>query len=51
LNIQRIKMTQMKSDKGAINVLLEDIDEEVLERMPEWFKRLRRAYLLRIRFY
>jgi hypothetical protein len=45
----------MNSDKDAISVLLEDIDEEVLERMPEWFRKLkdsyeRRASKLRFRF-
>ena len=25
-------------------ILVEEIDEEILERMPEWFKRLRDAY-------
>jgi hypothetical protein len=33
------------------NILIEEIDEEILERMPEWFKRLRTAYLSRYRFY
>jgi hypothetical protein len=27
------------------NILIEEIDEEILERMPEWFKRLRNEYL------
>jgi len=31
--------------KDLLNILTEEIDEEVLERMPEWFKRLRSAYL------
>jgi hypothetical protein len=34
----------MKSDKDAISVLFEDIDEGVLERMPEWFRKLRDSY-------
>lgn len=25
-------------------VLVEEIDEEILERMPEWFRRLREKY-------
>lgn len=29
------------------NILVEDIDEEILERMPEWFKVLRKAYAKR----
>jgi hypothetical protein len=28
-------------DKEIKRILLEDIDEEVLEKMPEWFKVLR----------
>lgn len=31
-------------DRDARRLLLEDIDEEVLERMPEWFKILRDKY-------
>jgi hypothetical protein len=27
-----------------IRVLVEDLDEEVLKRMPLWFRRLREAY-------
>jgi hypothetical protein len=34
----------MKHDKDAISVLLEDIEEEVLERMPEWFRVLKDGY-------
>jgi hypothetical protein len=34
----------MKVDKDAINVLTEDIEEEVLEQMPEWFRTLRDGY-------
>jgi hypothetical protein len=34
----------MKSKNDAIRVLVEDIDKEVLEQMPEWFKRLRDGY-------
>ena len=30
-----------------IKVLVEDIDEEVLKRMPLWFRRLREAYAKR----
>jgi len=26
------------------NILKDDIEDDVLERMPQWFKRLRRAY-------
>jgi len=32
------------------SILVEEIDEEILERMPEWFRRLRSAYS-RSRFY
>lgn len=30
-----------------IRVLVEDLDEEVLKRMPLWFRRLREAYARR----
>lgn len=30
--------------KELIKILVEDIDEKVLEKMPEWFKILRKAY-------
>jgi len=33
------------------SILVKEIDEEILERMPEWFKRLRNSYLSRSRFY
>jgi len=31
-------------DKEVKRILLEDIDEEVLSKMPEWFRVLKRAY-------
>jgi hypothetical protein len=31
-------------DKEIKRILLEDIDEEVLSKMPEWFRLLRKAY-------
>jgi hypothetical protein len=31
-------------DKEIKRILLEDIDEEVLEKMPEWFKKLRKRF-------
>lgn len=34
----------MGSKNDAATVLLEDIDEEVLEQMPEWFRILKKAY-------
>lgn len=30
--------------KDLLEILDEDIDEEVLARMPEWFKKLREEY-------
>ena len=30
--------------EGLINILREDLDEEVLRRMPAWFKVLREAH-------
>jgi len=32
-------------DEKVIDVLTEDLDEEILKRMPLWFRRLREAYL------
>lgn len=31
-------------DKEIKRILLEDIEEEILEKMPEWFKILRDKY-------
>lgn len=31
--------------KDKLKILTEDIDKEVLEQMPEWFRKLREAYL------
>ena len=36
----------MKNEK-LIDVLIEDLDEEVLKRMPLWFRRLREARIKR----
>jgi len=33
----------MKSENPKI-ILVEDIDEEILEKMPEWFRILRKAF-------
>jgi hypothetical protein len=33
-------------DKEIKRILLEDIDEEVLSKMPEWFRILRNKYKL-----
>jgi hypothetical protein len=30
--------------KKLTSILTEDIDEEILAKMPEWFRRLREAY-------
>lgn len=30
-----------------VSVVFEDMDEETLEQMPEWFKRLREGHLRR----
>ena len=32
-------------DKEIKRILLEDIDEEILEKMPEWFRILRNKYI------
>jgi len=31
-----------------LKILIEEIDEEILEKMPEWFKILREEYLRRL---
>lgn len=35
--------------KNVFEILLEDLDEEVLERLPKWFRVLRTTYLFRKR--
>lgn len=30
--------------KKELNILKDELDDEILEKMPEWFKRLRQAY-------
>lgn len=35
------------NDEEITNILTEDVDEEVLERMPLWFRRLKEAYAKR----
>ena len=35
-------MNKKQNDYKAI--LIEEIDEEILEQMPKWFQRLRKAY-------
>jgi hypothetical protein len=35
--------------KKLTSILTEDIDEEILAKMPEWFRRLREAYKEKIR--
>jgi len=32
-------------DRELKRILVEEMGEEILERMPEWFKRLRKSYL------
>lgn len=33
----------------VLEILEEEIDEEILERMPEWFRVLRKAYEERLK--
>lgn len=33
-----------RTPKDSVSLLYEEMDEEILERMPEWYKLLRRAY-------
>ena len=35
----------VKGEDDPKSILIEDIDKEVLSRMPLWFRRLRAAYL------
>ena len=35
------------TDEKVIDVLREDLDEEILRRMPLWFRRLKEAYAKR----
>lgn len=39
----------MKRRNNEFNILTEHLDEEVLQRMPEWFQILRSAYGDRIK--
>jgi len=34
----------MKENKEMLKVLEEEIDDEVLQRLPEWFRILRKEY-------
>jgi len=34
-------------DEDITEVLTEDLDEEILKRMPLWFRRLRKVYMKR----
>jgi len=34
----------MRSENPKV-ILVEEIDEEILEKMPEWFRILRKAFL------
>jgi hypothetical protein len=36
------------TDEESISVLTEDLDKEVLEKMPLWFRRLREAHTGRL---
>jgi len=38
----------MKYVENLANILIEDIDDEILSRMPEWFIILREAYKRRL---
>lgn len=35
---------KVKDHEDSKSILTEDIDEEILSRMPLWFRRLRAAY-------
>lgn len=35
------------NNKDIIEFLAEDLDEEILKKMPLWFRRLRKAYIRR----
>jgi len=35
------------TDEQASDVLTEDLDEEIMKRMPLWFRRLREAHARR----
>lgn len=42
LNLRNGEVMKREEDPKA--VLVEDIDEEVLSKLPLWFRRLRKAY-------
>lgn len=35
----------METEEDPAKILTEDIDDEILARMPEWFRMMREAYL------
>ncbi len=45
----RLLITAKKNGK-LVEFLSEDIDADTLNKMPEWFKRLREAYFKRLTF-
>jgi len=41
----KIRRCSTLKDEDLFSVLTEDLDDEILERMPEWFKVLREYYV------
>ncbi len=37
-----------ESNPGQLGILTHDLDEDVLSKMPKWFRILRRAYIERV---
>lgn len=36
---------RMEDEEDSVKILTEDMDDEILARMPEWFRVMREAYL------
>lgn len=39
---------KLKVNQPDLRILVDNVDEDVLSRMPEWFRTLRRAYIERV---
>ena len=37
-----------EANPGQLGILTHDLDEDVLSKMPEWFRILRRSYIERV---
>ena len=40
---------EILKEKGIVSILVEEMDEDILKKMPNWFKILRESYIKRRR--